>query len=181
MGGFLFMIVLGPLFILSVLTSGLVILLSGKGKRKAAIRVILMMYGVGSGLLILGEMTLVTVSSINSPMSVDRSDVIGTYKVDKNMFTGPQANWQHDHFTMTITDEDTLILRSLDINGAWHEYMRPIVPVQGAHSYLWRFSTEGDSTMHHILINTPTLHRQQWSFYYSFQSPRFGTVFFRKE
>ncbi len=177
----LFIFVLVPLFLLSLLISGIVILASGKAKRAAATRTILLMYSVGFGLLVVGVMALSALHTIFSPMSVERDDVIGTYSVDRRMFAGPQADWQHEHFRLTITEEDTLILESKDDLDRWHVFKRQLVPMQGVHSYLWRFPTEGDSTMHHVLENTPTLHRQQWGFYYSFRSPRFGNMFFRKD
>lgn len=177
--GLLFVFVLVPLFLLSLLVSGIVILISGKDRRRAAARTILLMYVVGFGLFILAIISLAVVNQILSPMKVDRDDVIGTYRVDREMFAGPNADWQHEHFILEITEEDSVILRSQDINGVWHTYGRPIIP-QHYTNYRWRFHTEGDSTAHHILANTPTLHRQQWSFYYSFRSPRFGNVFFRK-
>ena len=179
--GLLVVFVLFPLFILSLIVPGIVILVSGKGKRWAATRTVLLLYAVGFGLLFLAIVVLVTIGQILDPMQVDRDDVIGTYRVDRTMFSGPQADWQREHFILTISETDTVILRSLDSNGRWNEYRRPIEPMHGIQSYLWRFPSEGDSTVHHILSNTPTLHRQRWSFYYSFRSPRFGTVFFRKE
>ncbi len=177
----LLIFVLVPLFLLSLLVSAIVILASGKGKRRAASRTILLMYAVGFGLLVLAVIALSIVNTIYSPMGVDRDDVIGTYRVDREMFSGRQADWQHEHFRLTITEDDTVVLESLDSNGSWHVFKREITPVQGVNSYLWRFPNEGDSTVHHILAHTPTLHRQQWGFYYSFRSPRFGNVFFRKE
>lgn len=179
--GLLFVFILAPLFLFSLLVSVIVIIVAGKEKRVAASKAILLIYAIGFVSLVLGIAALVVLSTILSPMDVERDDVIGTYRVDPLMFAGPQADWQHDHFRLTITEEDTLILESKDDRGRWNVFKRPIVQVEGANSYLWKFPTEGDSTVHHILVNTPTLHRQQWDFYYAFRSPRFGNVFFRKE
>ncbi len=174
-------ILLLPLLLLSLCISALVILFAGKQKRAAVTRFIALSYAVGAGF-----MALVVVAGwihylITSPMSVERQDVIGTYHIDRDMFAGPAAEWQHDHFTLEITASDSVVLRSQDLHGHWHSFARSITPVQGVYSYLWKFPVEGDSTAHHILANTPTLHRQQWSFYYAFRSPRFGNVFFRKD
>lgn len=179
--GLLFVFVLVPLFLLSLLVSGIVILISGKGRRRSAARTILLMYAVGFGLFMLTIISLVVVNQVLSPMKVDRGDVVGTYKVDRDMFAGQQADWQYEHFSLQITKQDTVILRSLGANGTWHEFKRPITPIQGAHSYLWRFPSEEDTTQHHVLTSTPSLYRQRWSFYYVFRSPRFGNMFFRKE
>jgi len=35
-------------------------------------------------------------------------------------------------------------------------------------------------TPHHILKETPTLYRKVWSFYYVFESEKFGNMFFKK-
>lgn len=177
----LFVFVLFPLFVLSLAVSGIVILVSGKGKRRAAMRTILLMYLVGFGLALLAVITLVTITWVESPMQVDRADVIGTYRVDPTMFAGPQADWQHESFILIISEEDTVTLRSRDIKGRWHEFKRPIQPVSDVHSYLWQFPTEGDLSQHHVLWRTPVLYREKWGFYYAFHSPRFGYMFFRKE
>lgn len=174
-------LILFPLFLFSLLVSVIAILFAGKAKRAAVTSTILLLYAVAFGLALMGILVLAVLHTITSPMTVDRHDVIGTYRVDEDMFAGPQADWQHDHFRLTITEKDTVVLESQDGSGTWHTFKRPIVPGHGTWSYLWRFPTEGDSTAHHLLANTPTLHREPWGFYYSFPSPRFGNVFFRKE
>jgi len=172
--------VLFPLFLLSLVVSGIVILISGKGKRLAAARTILLLYAVGFGLGILSVIVLVLINQVLGPMKVSRGDVIGTYRVDRQQYPGPQAEWQYEHFVLEITENDSVVLRSKDINGDWHRFSRPIIPQQYT-NYRWRFPSEAVSTAHHILANTPAMYRQRWSFYYVFRSPRFGNMFFRKE
>lgn len=181
MAGLVFVFLILPLFGISLLISALALIFAKNKRRSEVARTILLIYGGGAclvvALILLGWIGHV----IASPVTVERDDVIGTYRVDRRMFAGPQAEWQYDHYRMTITEQDTVILESLDDRGAWHTFERPIIPTHGVHSYLWRFPVENDSDAHHIICNTPVLHRQQWSFYYSFWSPRYGNVFFRKE
>lgn len=182
MAGFAFIFIVLPLGLISLAIAAWYVVAHDPHDRSLAIQHVLRFYRFGF-LAFLGlVISLGIYGKITSPMNVDRNEVIGTYHVDRDMFAGEEADWQYEHFTLTIGEHDTVILRSKDMHGTWHTFKRPLIPVvDGAYSYLWRFPTEGDSTVHHILSNTPTLHRQQWGFYYSFRSPRFGNVFFRKE
>jgi hypothetical protein len=171
--------VLFPLFVLSVAISVIVVIFSQPEKRYHRAKRLLLFYAfVVTGFFAL-TMALVALSEILAPMKVEREDVIGTYRVDRKMFPGPNADWQHEHFTLEINEEGTVSLRSKDINGIWHTSTRPFTPVYYV-NYRWRFPTEGDSTAHHVLANTPALYRERWGFYYVFRSPRFGNMFFRK-
>jgi hypothetical protein len=182
MAGLAFIFVVLPLGLISLAIAAWYVVARDPENRSLAIQHVFRFYLFGF-LAFVGLVIILGIyGKITSPMNVDRDDVTGTYRVDRDMFAGKEADWQYEHFILTIEERDTLVLRSKDLNGNWHTFKRPIVPVlDGAYSYLWRFPTERDSTVHHILTNTPTLHRQQWSFYYSFHSPRFGNVFFRKE
>ncbi|HEX2616684.1 MAG TPA: hypothetical protein VHL57_04025 [Flavobacteriales bacterium] len=173
--------ILLPVLGLSVWGSVIWLLLSRREKRAQVLKSIVLLYAIGFVGLI-GLFVLLGLFQVwAAPTTVERDDVIGTYRVDKTMFAGEEANWQHDHFRLTITESDTVILESMDLNGQWHTFTRRIRPVLGHRSYLWRFPTEGDDCVHHVLANTPTLHREQFGFYYTFRSPRFGNMFFRKE
>jgi hypothetical protein len=179
--GLLLVFVLFPLFLLSLVASVLWLLLTKRERRSRVFKLILLFYAAGFMSYLGMVVVLLSIRLYFAPMKVERKDVIGTYHVDRNMFAGENADWQHTHFRMTITDQDTLVLQSRDLNDRWHTFKRPIHGFQGATSYLWRFPTENDSTAHHIISSTPVLHRQQWSFYYSFTSPRWGQIFFRKD
>ncbi len=180
MGLGLFIVIVFPLFLLSLIVAGFVILFTRKGARWRMTRRILLLYAVALGLFIVAAVALSLLSWWLQPMELERKDVIGTYRIDRDMFAGPNADWQHEHFTLEITEEDSAVLRSKDMHGNWHTFSRPIIP-QHYRNYRWRFAIEGDSTAHHILANTPALYRQRWGYYYVFRSPRFGNVFFRKE
>lgn len=182
MAGLFFIFIVLPLGLLSLAIAAWYVVAQDPQNRPRAKKHVFRFYMFGFLAFVGLVVSLGIYGKITSPMNVDRDDVIGTYRVDREMFAGEQADWQYEHFILTIEDHDTVVLHSKDLHGTWHTFKRPVVPVlDGVYSYLWRFPTEGDSTVHHILSNTPTLHRQQWSFYYSFRSPRFGNVFFRKE
>jgi hypothetical protein len=180
MAGLAFIFVVLPLGIISLAIAAWYVVAQDPEDRARAIQHVIRFYLFGFlalvGLIIFSGIY----GKIASPMNVDRDDVIGTYRVDRTMFPGPQANWQHDHFILEIEETGTVSLMSKDINGNWHTYRRPFMPVYQA-NYRWRFPTEGDNTAHHVLANTPTLYREWWRFYYVFNSPRFGNMFFRKE
>lgn len=169
-----------PLGLISLVIAAWYVVARDPQDRSRAIQQVFRFYLFGFLAFVGLVISLGIYGKITSPMNVDRDHVIGIYRVDRDMFPGPNADWQHDHFILEIADPGMVILRSKDVNGNWHQYSRPFTPVYYT-NYRWRFLTEGDSTEHHILANTPTLYREPWNFYYVFRSPRFGNMFFRKE
>lgn len=172
--------VLFLLFVLSVAISVVVVIFSRQEKRYHRAKRLFLFHAVAVLGFFIITLTLVALSEALAPMKVEREDIIGTYRVDRTMYPGPNADWQHEHFILEIRDSGSVVLRSKDVKGHWHEYSRPFTPLYYA-NYRWRFPTERDSTAHHVLANTPTLFREPWGFYYVFHSPRFGNMFFRKD
>ena len=89
-----------------------------------------------------------------------------------------QADWQYNHFRFEITKEDELLFYITDnekIIKTYKEEVRFKSDYSSPHILL-----KSDSSLHHIIEEPPTLYRHVWSFYYVFESPKFGNVFFKK-
>jgi hypothetical protein len=115
---------------------------------------------------------------LTSKMRVTKEDIYGEYVIDRDMFAGKQADWQYNHYRFKITEENKLylfitnkervvktIVRNIDINSLYINAHLDISP---------------DESVHHILKDNPTLYRDTWSFYYVFESGKYGNMFFKK-
>jgi hypothetical protein len=127
------------------------------------------------GLLIL---TLFLYNWLTSKKEIERSDIYGDYVIDRNKFSGFQADWQYEHFRYTILPNDSIYFYETDGEKIikthkgtvkfLSSYQRP------------RLVLQIDTPRHHIIESYPTLYREPWSFYYVFNSEKFGNVFFTK-
>ncbi|MFT3885103.1 MAG: hypothetical protein QM724_06625 [Flavobacteriales bacterium] len=118
-----------------------------------------------------------------APIQPGRTDIIGEYRVDTNMFNGFQARWQYGHHRILITSQDSLILEILGNGQTTRRYARAMKAddVAGLFHYRWHFKDAADSLTHHIIGSEPVMYRQHSGFYYVFHSARYGNMFFRKE
>ena len=117
---------------------------------------------------------------MNTRVQLDEADIYGIYRVDPAFFPGPQADWQHDHYRITVAEDRTITLTErYDGGGA--------VAFSGRYEFIEgyiaapRLCILPDQFIHHLLSDNPTLYRENWGFYYVFHSPEYGNVFFRKE
>jgi hypothetical protein len=125
-------------------------------------------------------MLLNFISLFNTPMGVDAGDIYGEYVIDRGMFPGKNADWQYQTYRFEITKADELKLHQLRDGQvvAIHQ-----VPVE----MLERYSNTrlkllgGEVPRHHMLRNSPLMVRRPWSFYYVFNSPHYGNMYFEKK
>lgn len=135
------------------------------------------------GLLWAGLALLVVVVGFvqvfTTKMKVTKGDIYGKYVIDKSKFPGEQAEWQYDNFKFEITKDNVFYFTYKNSSG---EYETEVVPVEFLeHYYSDRLVIDKDSTRHHIIVDNPTLYRDVWTFYYVFESDKFGNVFFKKK
>lgn len=138
-------------------------------------------------LFILGTGLLWITESYFKPMIVTQQDIYGTYVIDTEKFPGKQADWQYENFRFTITQNNELIFESHIYDNKWRA---DTVKVSYSSGYFdldkneycnRKIRIHSDSTSHHIIRDNPTLYRESFnSFYYVFESEKFGNVFFRK-
>lgn len=114
-----------------------------------------------------------------TPMNVDAGDIYGEYVIDRTMFPGKNADWQYETYRMEITEADELKLYQFRAGKlvATHQ-----VPVSMLDYYAnTRLKLEpGNVPHHHMLRESPLMVRRPWSFYYAFNSPHYGSMYFRK-
>ena len=113
----------------------------------------------------------------NKPMRLKTEQIYGTYRIDKSKFDKQQAAWQYENFELEIGRDHVLRLYQLQPS-------RQIIDsVEFTFSQYFNaphISLNIDSTRHHILSTNPTLYRKPFSFYYVFESRKFGNMFFEK-
>ena len=110
-------------------------------------------------------------------MHVSQQDIYGTYVIDRTMFPGENADWQYNHFRIEVTKSDSIKL-----------YVTDGEKINKTHTSKIEFTLDNrphiriiaDSLQHPILKENPTLYRKPFSFYYVFESPLYGNMFFTK-
>ncbi|MFT6211425.1 MAG: hypothetical protein ACJATE_002061 [Bacteroidia bacterium] len=123
-------------------------------------------------------LTLFIYNWLTSRKEIERADVYGNYVIDRDKFSGLQAEWQYEHFRYTILPNDSIYF--YETNG-----QKIIRTHKGTVRFLPAYKTprlviQIDAPRHHIVESLPTLYREPWSFYYVFSSRKFGNVFFTK-
>jgi len=119
------------------------------------------------------------IAFFTTPMKVDAVDIYGEYEIDRSMFPGPNADWQYETYRMEITRADELKLHQMKEGRVIATYT---VPVKMLRQYSnTRLKLEpGNEPRHHMLRKSPIMIRHPWSFYYVFNSPHYGNMYFRK-
>ncbi|MFK8060199.1 MAG: hypothetical protein AB8B78_08930 [Polaribacter sp.] len=167
MGGIFFMFILLPISLILLLIAGIT-------EKKIIAKLV-----VGFWLMIIG---LFILSEILSPFYekkvLEKSDFYGEYIIDRNYFSGKQADWQYNNFRFEIKENDSIYFYVTD-----GKIINEI--------YKGKFSTRKTYTSerpkfemvkpnHHILTTNPTVYREIWDFILVFDSPKFSNMYFRK-
>ncbi|GGF21443.1 hypothetical protein GCM10011383_36370 [Hymenobacter cavernae] len=110
--------------------------------------------------------------------NIERDDLYGEYIIDRSKFPGRQADWQYNHFRFQITRDDKFYFYLMEEGKVVKVYT-------GAVSFLEdyvrpRLVLQINTPTYHIIEDNPTLYYTGSSFYYVFNSPKFGNVFFVK-
>ena len=106
------------------------------------------------------------------PVRLSPERVVGIYKIDRNFYPGPQADWQHATYTLEI-HESHLTIRDVRTEKEWG------YPIEWLYNGRWKF--KNDDPRHHLVAGGPVLYREFFGFYYVFESPLYGNVFYRKK
>lgn len=111
------------------------------------------------------------------PIRLTKSDIIGEYRIDTNIFGGPNANWQYDHYKFTITSTDSIFFYVTN-NGTIIKTIKEKILYSSGPPDVWK--VQGAATRYHVIKYPPTLYRGHYKFYYVFKSDHYGNMFFRK-
>jgi len=130
-------------------------------------------------LAIIGLVVFVmTAQWLTAKTELDKEDYYGQYVIDRNFFSGKQADYQYNTFRFEIKENDTLYFYETDKEKILQTYKGSITTNDAYISE--RLSINMDTPIHHILTSNPTTYRSAWSFYLVFYSPEFNNVFFKK-
>jgi hypothetical protein len=112
-------------------------------------------------------------------MNVTRSNIYGTYVIDRSRYAGKQADWQYDHFKFKIEQPDKFTFYVMEEDTLVAFYRAKVI---FSERFPRRIALEMiDTPAHHIIAENPTLYREPYSFYYVFNSKKLGNVFFTKK
>ena len=163
----LFLILISP-FIIGLFLYGL------KKKSKFIGKSILSIYAFGIGFIII--MSIIGILSKKKVLK--KSDFYGKYTIDRNYFSGKQADWQYNNFRFEIKENDSIYFYVTDkeiINETYKGKISTLKPYNSA-----RLVIEMQNPNHHILTTNPTIYREAWDFFMVFKSSKFNNMFFRK-
>ena len=121
---------------------------------------------------------LMIISFFTSKTDIEKDDIVGNYVINRNKCSGKQADWQYNNYRFKITQDDKIyfyitnkeqIIKTVKGNVTYtHTSFSPHIKI------------EVEEPRFHILAENPTLYREIWSFYYVFESSKFGNMFFIK-
>lgn len=162
-------------FIFILIPLSVILLISWIGSKK-------IIYGKALGLIWLGLVGLVVVSitvrALIDKKVLKKKDFYGKYIIDRDYFSGKNADWQSENFHFEIKDNDSIYLYLTNRGAAIKTYKGTITTLKSYQSE--RLVIKMEQPTHHIFAGNPTIYRDSWSFYLVFNSPKFGNMFFKK-
>ncbi len=164
---------LGFIFIVLPLT-GILLLIWAITKNKAFGIVLGIIWGGIIGLVILSTI----MQTVFATKVLEKDDYYGEYIIDRTYFPGKQADWQYDHYRFEIKNNDSIFFYYTNkekILKIYRGTIRTITPYQSEVLVI-----NMEQPTHHVLTTDPTVHRETWSFYLVFNSPKFSNMFFKK-
>ncbi|MBU2881494.1 hypothetical protein KO525_08910 [Psychrosphaera sp. B3R10] len=113
---------------------------------------------------------------LNGLKSIDKSDIVGTYEVDKEFYPGTNADWQNNHFSFVINENNEFFFYEKLADGSFKVVESKVEYYRDHNPALFRLIVPEP---HKLIDSNPTLYRQKFDFYYVFDSA-FGSMFYRK-
>lgn len=120
----------------------------------------------------------ITIQFFTNKKVLTTADIYGEYIIDRTVFPNKQSDWQYNHFRFEITKNHEFIFYQTEKDKVIKTEKGKISFLDAYYSP--RLIIQVDTPRHHIIEDKPTLYRRVWSFYYAFNSPKFGNVFFTK-
>ncbi|MBL7888433.1 MAG: hypothetical protein JNL24_02710 [Bacteroidia bacterium] len=125
-------------------------------------------------LFILGQIT----HWFTAKKELQKDDYYGEYIIDRNYFSGKQADWQYESFRFEIKENDSIYFYVTDKEKILKTFPGRISTVKPWSSE--RLKIKMKQPTHHIMASDPTIFRSAWSFHLVFYSPKFYNVYFKK-
>ena len=163
----LFLILISP-FIIGMFLYGL------KKKSEFLGKTILTIYAIGTGYIVIMSI----ISILLKKIVLEKSDFYGEYTIDRNYFSGKQADWQYNSFRFEIKKNDSIyfhVTNGEKINETYKGIISTPAPYKSA-----RLNLRINEPNHHVLKTNPTIYRESWSFFMVFESEKYNNMYFRK-
>ena len=170
MGGFAFMLLLIFLLLLTA-----ILLIPWHISKKKIYGNIIKYTWIGVFCLILLSVIL---GNLTAKKVLTKEDYYGSYIVDRDFFTGKQADWQYENFRFEIKENDKIyfyLLANGKIKETYHGNISTISPYGSE-----RLIIKMNEPNIHILKTNPTIYRSSWNFYLVFNSEKFNNMYFKK-
>ncbi len=161
-------------FVILPLTT-LCLLLAAIFKNRAPLKAIVYIWGFLFFIIFLS----IVLNFFTSKKVLRLKHYYGEYVIDRDFFSGKQADWQYNTFRFEITKADSIFFYITNEREVLEVYKGIMVPTQSSY-HSARLNIEFDEPVHHVFSSTPTTHRQVWGFYLVFNSPQFHNMYFRK-
>ena len=133
--------------------------------------------GIWGGIILLGILSAI-LQPFYTKKVLEKSDFYGEYVIDRDYFSGKQADWQYNNFRFEIKENDSIYFYETGgeiINETYKGTISTLAPYKSA-----RLVIEMENPNHHILTSNPTIYREAWGFFMVFKSPKFNNMYFRK-
>ena len=132
---------------------------------------------IGIGILSLIIFSI-SIQWLTSKTELEKEDYYGQYIVNRNYFSGKQADWQYSNFRFEIKENDSIYFHVTNQEKILKTYRGKITTVKPYNSE--RLKIIMDLPTHHIIVSNPIIYRSAWSFNLVFHSPIFNNVYFKK-
>ena len=168
------LIAFGILFVLFIGITIVLLILSLIFKKKIFGKIIL-----GLWLFFISIPILYTIESIfTTRKEIEKNDIYGSYVINRNKCEGKQADWQYNHFRFKITEDNKIFFYITEKENIIKTIEGTVEFNHGNTSPQIKLNFEAPKF--HVLLENPTLYREIWSFYYVFESNKYGNMFFTK-
>jgi hypothetical protein len=111
-------------------------------------------------------------------MTLNKNEIYGEYVIAKNKCAGKQAKWQYNHYRFEIKKDNKIYFYITKNERVIKTIIKDIKFNYGHSSPLLDIDLKTNDF--HVLKEDPILYREIWTFYYVFQSEKFGNMFFTK-
>lgn len=129
------------------------------------------------GIIILLVSFLYGFKVYHQKMTINKSDIYGSYIIDREKYKGKNADWQYNHYRFEITKDDEFVLYQIDNEKIVRVFKSKIEFIEGGSSPHIKIINQDP---HFLLGTEPTLYRNSWDFYYVFSSKSYSSMFFKK-
>ena len=141
-------------------------------------------FGKVVGIILIGifglMLLLLMVQWLTAKTQLTKNDYYGEYIIDREYFSGKQADWQYESYRFEIKDNDSIIFYVTNKEKILKTY-RGTISTPNPNLYRsQRLIINMEQPTFHIVISNPTTYRSAWNFYLVFYSLEFNNVYFKK-